>query len=103
MAKKKKKKSMRRFKILPVSITIFVLCFICIGLLTKRQELLHKRDIYAEQQATLQKEKEAELQREIYLKKYEMYVQSFQFIEDTARDKFGLVYPDEIVIKVDKD
>ncbi len=45
---------------------------------------------------------EAQLKSE-QLKEKEMYMQTKDYIEDEAKNKLGLVYPDEIVIKPKED
>ena len=45
-----------------------------------------------------QKIQEAYLEKQDLIDK-EQYMQTKQYIEDVAKDKLGLVYPDEIVIK----
>lgn len=63
-----------------------------IGLQFRNEEL-----ITAEQQ--LEAQIEEAKQKEIDLKNREKYMQTKKFIEDEAKNKLGLVYPDEIVIR----
>jgi cell division protein DivIC len=54
--------------------------------------------------ALLQKEKlqtriDEQEERADEIKNYKAYVQTKKYIEDTAREKLGLVYKDEIIIK----
>lgn len=47
----------------------------------------------------LQSEKEEELKRANKLAEYSKYVNTKQFIEEIARKRMGLIYPDEIIFK----
>ena len=45
------------------------------------------------------KEKAEEEKRTEEIEEYKAYVQTKKFIEQEARDKLGLVYPDEVVFE----
>ena len=45
---------------------------------------------------------EAEEQRTKELQEYKIYVKTKQYAEEVAKDKLGLVYPDEILLKPTK-
>lgn len=47
----------------------------------------------------LKKEIEQEKERSRQLAEYEKYVNTKQFVEEIAREKLGLIYPDEKVFK----
>lgn len=47
----------------------------------------------------LKKEIEQEKERGRQLAEYEKYVNTKQFVEEIAREKLGLIYPDEKVFK----
>lgn len=47
----------------------------------------------------LENEIEQEKQRSEQLEEYAKYVNTKQFVEEVARDKLGLIYPDEKVFK----
>lgn len=50
----------------------------------------------------LDETKKKEEQRSKEIEEYKDYVKSKQYIEKEARDKLGLVYPDEIVFEADE-
>ena len=54
---------------------------------------------YQEREALLQQQYDRELNRTEDLKDYEVYVQTKQYIEEVAKQKLGLVKPDEILLK----
>lgn len=54
-------------------------------------------------ETSLEQELAAVQQQSIELENREKYMQTKKYIEDEAKDKLGLVYPDEIVIKPNED
>ena len=54
-----------------------------------------KSKIVLESQINEQKERSDDIEE------YKKYIQTKKFAEDIAKNKFGLIYPDEIVIKPD--
>ncbi len=79
-------------------VTIIVLALI--GIMSVQIVNLYKKDQqYIEQEAGLQKQKEAEIARQKELEEYEAYTQTQEYIEDTAKSKLGLVYKDQIIFK----
>ena len=64
-------------------------------------QLSEKAGMYAEREAELTREIEKEKARSEEIAAYEKYMKTRKFIEETARQKLGLVYEDEIVFKGD--
>lgn len=61
---------------------------------------LKQRDLeYQIREENLEAEKQSELDRKAALEEREVYVQSKQYIEEVAKEKLGLVNPDEILLK----
>ena len=54
---------------------------------------------YEKQIKELQEQVDEEKQRTEELNEYKKYVQTKKFAEEIAKDKFGLIYPDEIIFK----
>ena len=54
---------------------------------------------YQEREAFLQQQYDQETNRAEELKEYQVYVQTKQYIEEVAKQKLGLVKPDEILLK----
>lgn len=80
-----------------IVITVIAFLFICAALYCKTQEL--KKE---EEQVTLQLEKaqskyDAEVERTDEIEERRAYVQTKRFAEEVAREKFGMVYGDEII------
>lgn len=59
----------------------------------------HKDKEYQEKQAALEKQLEEEMKRAEELEDYEAYMNSQQYVEDTAKSKLGLAYENEIIFK----
>lgn len=53
----------------------------------------------AQRQEMLEKQMKSEEQRTKDLESLEKYMQTKKYMEDVAREKLGLVYPDEILIE----
>ncbi len=65
--------------------------------------LMQKARDYQEKEAVLVAQIESEQQRSTEIAEFEKYTQTRKYIEDTARDKLGLVYPGEIIFKNEND
>ena len=57
------------------------------------------RDRYQAKEEALAKQVEQEKARANELEEYRVYVQTKQYIEEVAKQKLGLVKPDEILLK----
>lgn len=64
--------------------------------------LKDKRDAYKQREENLKKQIEKEVERSSELEEYEKYVQTRKYIEEIAKEKLGLVYDDEIILKPQK-
>ncbi len=75
-----------------------VLILACV-LAVQNSRLGKTRAEYQRQEQELQKELEEESRRAEELEEYQVYVQTREYIEQVARERFGLVYPEEAVVK----
>ena len=57
------------------------------------------RDRYKVRQENLQAQLEAESKRADELEDYKVYVKTKEYAEEVAKEKLGLVNPDEILLK----
>lgn len=79
-------------------VTIIVLAMV--GIMSVRIVNLYQKDQqYIAQEVLLEKQKQAELDRQEELEKYEAYTQTQEYIEEIAKSKLGLVYKNEIIFK----
>ncbi|ADL35638.1 septum formation initiator DivIC [Butyrivibrio proteoclasticus B316] len=63
--------------------------------------LMKKADDYQTREQALVAQIEQEEERSAEIAEFEKYTHTRKYIEDTARDKLGLVYPGEIIFKND--
>jgi len=61
--------------------------------------LLSKASEYHAREAALQEQIEYEVKRSDEIAEFERYTQTRKYIEDTAKEKLGLVYPGEIIFR----
>lgn len=77
----------------------FVIVVMAITLTVKCKNLELKTDTYSQRIQVLEQEKETEIARKEELEEYSKYVKTKKYVEEVAKDKLGLVYPDEIIFK----
>lgn len=94
--KKKRKQHKKRFSL--IAFIVFVFC-LCVGIRTAG--LKKQNAELAERKASLERQIEAEEQRTKELEELEKYMQTKKYMEEVAKEKLGLVYPDEILIQPD--
>lgn len=79
---------------------IIIIVFAMAAIMSIQIVNLHKKDQqYIAQQASLEKQKKEQLQRQKELEEYESYTQTQEYIEETAKNKMGMVYEGEIIFK----
>ena len=98
MAKRRKRSTRRQSRLASMFIIVAVVV-VCTASLFKISDLYNesKELTYAEQTLEMKLE-QTELDRQ-ELEAREQYMKTKQYIEDVAKEKLGLVYPDEIVIR----
>ena len=77
---------------------VFVVVVFCICVGVKAHSLKKERDELAAKQEMLEKQIKNEEERAEELAALEKYMQTKKYMEEVAREKLGLVYPDEILI-----
>ncbi|MBP3603421.1 MAG: FixH family protein [Lachnospiraceae bacterium] len=91
-----RKKRQNRFGMFLVSIVVIMLLVV---VAVKSNELKEKKDYYVQKEQQLQEQIAEEEKRAEEIADYEKYTQTKKYIEDVAKDKLGLVYEGEIVLK----
>ena len=89
-------KKMRRKNLCVVAIVVLVLC--CI-VYYKKVDSDAKNVEYQKRIEELEKQKKKQEQRADEIDDYKVYVQTKKYIEEEARTKLGLVYPNEIIFE----
>ncbi|MDO5345077.1 MAG: septum formation initiator family protein [Lachnospiraceae bacterium] len=98
MAKRRKRRASSSNRRGMACIAVVVMMLLTV-LLTQSHTLERKNTSYREQSAQLEEQILEEQVRAEDLRRLPEYTQSQEYIEKTAREKFGLVYPDEILFK----
>lgn len=92
----RKKKGNRNRSVLPIFFVVAAL----LTVLTVYTRSLQKADaVYAARVDALQNEVDTEKQRQEELEEKSVYVQTKDYIEQIAREKLGLINPDETIIR----
>ncbi len=92
------RRTRRRARTGRICITCMVL--ILAGILSFQIVRLYQKDMdYKEQEEQLAEQLAEEEQRTEQLEEEENYVGTDDYVEDIARSKLGMVYPDEILFK----
>ncbi|MCR5608694.1 MAG: septum formation initiator [Lachnospiraceae bacterium] len=92
----KKNRQLRKFRF---AITIVIAIIICLVINYQRINLKKKQLEYNNKISRLDVRLDEEKARSDEIEEFKAYVQTKQFAEDVAREKLGLVYPDEIIFK----
>lgn len=101
MSKRRGKKKQKNNKGLPM--IAFVVVAFCLVLFVRTQILKNESAELAEKRESIEKQIEAEEQRTKELEELEKYMQTKKYMEEVAKEKLGLVYPDEILIEPSND
>lgn len=78
---------------------VFVVIVFCICIGVKAHSLRAEKEKLTAKQEMLEKQIKSEEQRAKELEELEKYMQTKKYMEDIAREKLGLVYPDEILVE----
>ena len=89
-----------RFAIVAVTVVLVSLALV---IRLRVSSLKEKQQQYIEREQSLKQQVEQQEQRAEELDEYRIYVQTKQYIEKIAKEKLGLVKPDEILIKPEGD
>lgn len=100
MAKRQKRRASSSNRRGMAGIAIVVVMLLAV-LLTQSHKLQVKNTSYRIQKAQLEEHIEEEEIRSKELERLPEYTRSREYIEKMAREKFGLVYPDEILFKAE--
>lgn len=95
--KKKKKKKYHSY-IFVLLVLFLLVTIVGIGMIKQRKILMR----YEEQAASLQEEIQSEKERQKEIDSLEEYVKTDEYIKEVAREKLGLIDPNEIIFKPNK-
>ena len=100
MAKRKTVKR-RSNRAAMIGISVMVAVILCV-LFIQGSRLQVKAEVYAAREAELSEEIEKERERTQEIEDQKKYMQTDKYVEEVARQKLGLVYPNETIYKSDK-
>lgn len=97
--KKKKDQWSNRLAILGITMVVLSLSVV----VNLKNTSMRKKELdYQVREAALEQQLAQEMNRAEELEEYRIYVQTKQYIEEVAKQKLGLVRPDEILLKPSK-
>lgn len=95
-ARYQRRRPQNRAGIIMASVVVLILVTVVsikgFGLLSKARE-------YHGREAALEEQIQYEVKRSDEIAEFERYTQTRKYIEDTAKEKLGLVYPGEIIFR----
>lgn len=98
-----KRRRKRKNKSSGLGITIFIVFSICGSVMIKQHSLNQDHVIAYARMEELEEDIREQEQISEDLEEQKARMQTRKFIEDTARDKFGLVYEDEYIFKASEE
>ena len=78
---------------------VAVVCIIIVALTVKCRALADRNAVYAQQIETLEQKITEEEGRGESIESFRRYTHTNAYIEKVAREKLGLVYPDEVIFQ----
>lgn len=81
---------------------IVVVSILMVVLLSRCVVLRQRNAAYADEIASLEEQYTEEEGRSKQIESYKAYTKTDSYVEKTAREKFGLVYPDETIFREEK-
>lgn len=98
MARNSKRKDKNSIKVISAVAILFIVA-ICVFFRIQTQNINAQNREEEQKIDQLQQELESQNAYSAELEEYSKYVNTKQFIEEIARQRLGLVYPDEIIFK----
>lgn len=98
MKTKKRRRLQHRISVISISCVVLLLAVV-LGVASI--SLQEKNRNYKAQEAELQEQINAEIAREEEIAELEAYVGSDEYVEDVAKEKLGLINPNEILFKAE--
>lgn len=91
-----RKRNQNRFSMMLVGLVVLL---ITVAVALGSLELTQRLDTYAEREAELQRQIDAEKQEAKEIEEFRKYTQTKRYVEEIAKEKLGLVYEGEILFK----
>ncbi len=101
MAKRRIRVRKKRQNRVGMALVLTVLVLMMLVVFYNSRQLEEKLAYYQEKERSLTQQLEAEETRSEEIEEFKKYTKTKKYIEETAREKLGLVYEDEILIKTE--
>lgn len=98
----KRKKNSMNGGLAMIGLTVMIL-FVAGTILANARDMRKQQEAYIQRELTLERQISDEEQRTELLNERKKYVTTKQYIEEVARDKLGLLNPDEVLLKEKED
>ncbi len=95
----KRLKNQKRSNIAAMIIAVVLVLVLGAAIWNGKRTLTVKNAEYETQKTQLEEQIKEQEKRRSELEEYGKYVQTKKFYEETAKNKFGLIYPDEILVR----
>lgn len=97
--KRRRRRSPGNFRGMMMITIVVTMILVIVGV--KSSELKEKRTTYEKREKYLLEQIEQQNKRSQGIEEYRKYMETKQYVEDIAKSKLGLVYPDEIILEAD--
>lgn len=94
-----RRKRQRQSAVLGIVLAFALVIILGTAIWTGKRNLSEKNAQYKARLEQLQQEVQEQQDREERILEYKKYVQTKKFAEEVAKEKFGMIYPDELVFK----
>lgn len=101
MAKRRIRVRKKKQNRVGMALVLTVLMLLMLVVSYNSKQLEEKLASYQERERQLTEQLEAEKARSEEIEEFKKYTKTKKYIEETAREKLGLVYEDEILIKTE--
>lgn len=82
-----------------MALIVAVVCIIIMALAVKCHALVERNNVYARQIESLEQKITEEEGRGESIESFRKYTRTDAYVEKVAREKLGLVYPDEVIFQ----
>lgn len=98
-SRERRLKRQKRSNIIAMFSAIAVVFILSIVIWNGKQSLVHKNLEYESNKQELSQKIAEQESRSESLEEYKKYVQTKKYVEQIAKEKFGLIYPEDIIFK----
>ena len=102
MAKRRFRVRKKRQNRIGMTLVLTVLLLMMLVVSYNTRQMKEKLAVYQQKERSLTEQLEAEKERSEEIEEFKKYTGTKKYIEETAREKLGLVYEDEILIKTEE-